>query len=74
LAKYFERKQILERLQKEADGGKPILMFGAGIALTAKCAEIGGADLIAVYSTLKAYPKVKRPKEEASFKVSISLP
>jgi len=51
LAKYFGRKQILERLQKEADGGKPILMFGAGIALTAKCAEIGGADLIAVYST-----------------------
>jgi len=26
-------------------------MFGAGIGLTAKCAELGGADLIAVYST-----------------------
>ena len=47
----FQRKEILERLQKEIKAGNPLLMFGAGTGLTAKCAELGGADLIAVYST-----------------------
>lgn len=28
-------------------------MFGAGTGLTAKCADLGGADLVAVYSTAK---------------------
>jgi len=51
LAKRFSRKEVLERLQRELDAGKPLLMFGAGTGLTARCAELGGADLIAVYST-----------------------
>jgi predicted TIM-barrel enzyme len=33
------------------DAGRPILMFGAGTGLTARCAELGGADLIGIYST-----------------------
>ena len=41
----------MDRLCGEVAAGRPLLMFGAGIGLTAKCAEIGGADLIAVYST-----------------------
>ena len=43
--------EVLERLYRQIEAKKPLLMFGAGIGLTAKCAELGGADLIAVYST-----------------------
>jgi predicted TIM-barrel enzyme len=41
----------MDRLRQQLKVKKPLLMFGAGIGLTAKCAELGGADLIAVYST-----------------------
>ena len=51
MAKKYTRQQVRDRLLGQVDAGKPILMFGAGIGLTAKCAELGGADLIAVYST-----------------------
>lgn len=51
MAKSFTRRQVLERLRKESDAGRPLLMFGAGTGLTARCAELGGADIIAVYST-----------------------
>lgn len=51
MAKPFNRKDVLERLQNEFQAGNPLLMFGAGTGLTARCAELGGADLIAIYST-----------------------
>lgn len=51
MAKYFKRKDIIKKLNEEITGCKPIFLFGAGIGLTAKCAELGGADLIGVYST-----------------------
>lgn len=51
MAKRFHRKDVMERLQEEIQAGNPLLMFGAGTGLTARCAELGGADLIAVYST-----------------------
>lgn len=51
MAKKVARAQILERLRAQLDNGRPVIMFGAGIGLTAKCAERGGADLIGVYST-----------------------
>ena len=51
MAKKYTRKQVMERFRNQVQSGKPLLMFGAGIGLTAKCAELGGADLIAVYST-----------------------
>ncbi len=47
----FTRQEILQRLKKQVDEGRSILMFGAGTGLTAKCAEKGEADLIGVYST-----------------------
>lgn len=53
MAEKFSRRDILERLHKQVDSGKMILAFGAGIGLTAKCAELGEADLICVYSTAK---------------------
>ncbi len=51
MAKRYTRAEVLERLRNQLAAGKPLLMFGAGIGLTARCAELGGADLIAVYST-----------------------
>jgi predicted TIM-barrel enzyme len=51
MAKRYTRKEVLDRLREQVRKGKPILMFGAGIGLTAKSAELGGADIIAVYST-----------------------
>lgn len=47
----YSRKEVRERLKKEIENKRPVFMFGAGTGLTAKCAEIGGADLIGVYST-----------------------
>ena len=45
------RQEVLSRLRAQVAAGRPLLMFGAGTGLTAKCAERGGADLIGVYST-----------------------
>jgi len=53
LAKRYRRQEVHQRLQAEIRQGRSILMFGAGTGLTAKCAELGGADLIGVYSTAK---------------------
>lgn len=51
MAKRFTREEVNARLQNQVKANRAILMFGAGIGLTAKCAELGGADLIGVYST-----------------------
>jgi len=51
MAQKYSREQIRERLYAQNKAGHPVLMFGAGTGLTAKCAEKGGADLIGVYST-----------------------
>src|SRR6266705_5321424 len=47
----LSRKQILERLRKQAAEGKLILGGGAGTGLSAKCAESGGIDLIIIYNS-----------------------
>jgi len=47
----FSRVDILARLGEQVATGRSILMFGAGTGLTARCAELGGADLIGIYST-----------------------
>ena len=51
MARRFTREEILARLRSQIQRKKPILIFGAGSGLTAKSAEVGGADIIAVYST-----------------------
>lgn len=51
MAKQYNRKEIHNLLRGQIENGKPIIMFGAGTGLTAKCAELGGADLIGIYST-----------------------
>jgi len=51
MAKRYTKNEVVQRLRKEIERNKPLLMFGSGNGLTAKCAEIGGADLIGIYST-----------------------
>ncbi|KAL8944992.1 MAG: hypothetical protein Q9211_000425 [Gyalolechia sp. 1 TL-2023] len=45
------RHDVLERLRKTLDSGQIIVGAGAGIGLSAKCLEDGGADLIFVYNS-----------------------
>jgi predicted TIM-barrel enzyme len=47
----FTRLECLERLRKVVKEGRPIIVSGAGTGLSAKCAEAGGADLIAIYNS-----------------------
>lgn len=54
MRKKFNRKEILERLNRTIEEGKPIIGTGASAGIIAKCAEKGGADLIIVYSTGKS--------------------
>jgi predicted TIM-barrel enzyme len=45
------REEELRRLRAQVDRGQPIIGAGAGIGLSAKCAEAGGADLIIIYNS-----------------------
>jgi len=54
MGKRFTRREILERLKKTIAEGNPILAAGCSAGIIAKCAELGGADLIMVYSSGKA--------------------
>jgi len=45
------RDEILARLRAQIAQGKPIVGAGAGIGLSAKSIEDGGADLIIVYNS-----------------------
>jgi len=45
------RKEILEHLRDNVEQGIPIIGAGAGIGLSAKCEEAGGADLIITYNS-----------------------
>jgi len=51
MARIYTRKEVIQRLRREIQRGRPIVTAGAGIGLTAKCAELGGADLIVVYNS-----------------------
>ncbi len=51
MARQFSRREVIQRLRKEIQGGRPIVAAGSGIGLTAKCAELGGADLIIIYNS-----------------------
>lgn len=51
MGKQYGRSEVLERLRAEINKGKPILAGGAGIGLSAKFAEAGGADLIVIYNS-----------------------
>ena len=48
MAKRYTRSEVAARLQATVDAGNAIMMAGAGNGLSAKCAEIGGIDLIVI--------------------------
>jgi len=50
----FTRDEIITRLKTTLSNGSPILAAGCSAGIIAKCAELGGADLIVVYSTGKS--------------------
>jgi predicted TIM-barrel enzyme len=54
MGKRFTRREILNRLKDEIEKGGKILGAGCSAGIIAKCAELGGADLIIVYSTGKS--------------------
>ena len=47
----FPRDEILARLRAQVAAGRPIVGGGAGTGLSAKCAEVGGIDLIIIYNS-----------------------
>lgn len=51
IGKRFGREEVVTRLRKTIEQGTPIIGAGAGAGIIAKCAELGGADLIVLYAT-----------------------
>src|SRR3979490_269661 len=47
----FSRDQVLRRLREHIAQRRPIVGAGAGTGISAKFAEVGGADLIIVYNS-----------------------
>lgn len=47
----YTRGDIVQRLRKTIAAGRPILGAGSSAGIIAKCAELGGADLIIAYSS-----------------------
>ncbi|HEY0484981.1 MAG TPA: phosphoenolpyruvate hydrolase family protein [Mycobacteriales bacterium] len=51
MATRHDRQAVLRRLNATTDRGEALLVAGAGVGLVAKCAELAGADVVAVYSS-----------------------
>ena len=49
----YTRDEVEARLRATIAAGSPIIVAGAGNGLSAKCAELGGIDLIVVYNSGK---------------------
>src|SRR3954466_5340246 len=45
------RQEVLIRLREQIHRGRPIVGAGAGTGISAKTAEVGGADLIIIYNS-----------------------
>lgn len=51
MAKVYSREEVRQRVEAEIKKNRPIVAAGAGIGLSAKFAEAGGADLIIIYNS-----------------------
>lgn len=51
MAKQYTREEVKARLKAVIDGGKPVIIAGAGTGISGKFAEQGGVDLIGVYNS-----------------------
>ena len=47
----YNRDQMAERIKKTLNENRAVIASGAGTGLSAKCAELGGADLIIIYNS-----------------------
>ncbi|MFM8272275.1 MAG: phosphoenolpyruvate hydrolase family protein [Gemmata sp.] len=47
----YPRAEILKRFRAQVAAGVPVVGGGAGTGLSAKCAEMGGIDLIIIYNS-----------------------
>src|SRR5215213_4622507 len=47
----FTRQQVLDRLRRQVEQGRPIIGGGAGTGISAKFEEAGGIDLIVLYNS-----------------------
>jgi len=47
----FTRQEVLARLRRNIDEGRPIIGGGAGTGISAKFEEAGGVDLIVIYNS-----------------------
>ncbi len=54
MASPVAREEVITGLKATLTKGSPILATGCSAGIIAKCAELGGADLIVVYSTGKS--------------------
>ncbi len=46
-----DRQEILRSMRRKIDDGRPVVGGGAGIGLSAKCAEAAGLDFIVIYNS-----------------------
>jgi predicted TIM-barrel enzyme len=53
-ARTFTRAEIIANLTSTLSRGEPIVGVGAGVGIIAKCAEVGGADLIFVHANSRS--------------------
>lgn len=53
-ARTFTRAEIIARLSSTLSRKEPIVAAGAGVGIIAKCAEIGGADLIFLHANSRS--------------------
>jgi predicted TIM-barrel enzyme len=65
MAKRYTATEVVARLKKEIDKGKPLFMPNCGMGISAKLQEKGGADLIIISST--SYCRLKGLGSLASF-------
>jgi len=49
MAPQYTREEVIARLRKEVEAGRPIYTIGAGTGISAKFSERGGADIITTY-------------------------
>jgi predicted TIM-barrel enzyme len=53
MTRRYTREEVEARLRATISAGSPIIAGGAGNGLSAKCAELGGIDLVVIYNSGK---------------------
>lgn len=51
MVRSYAKEEVLERLHRQIEKGKPVVMAGAGVGIAAKFIEMGGADIIGVWNS-----------------------